>query len=67
MNWLLKNFLRGLIIVVPIAITLYILPLGRAAGPLKLTVLILAVVFTVYTAYDYAVAAVRFVRESRAS
>ncbi|HEY8712262.1 MAG TPA: DUF502 domain-containing protein [Thermoanaerobaculia bacterium] len=25
MNWLLKNFLRGLIIVVPIAITLYIL------------------------------------------
>ena len=49
------------------AITLYILPLGRAAGPLKLTVLILAVVFTVYTAYDYVVAAVRFVRESRAS
>jgi len=25
MNWLLKNFLRGLIIVVPIAVTLYIL------------------------------------------
>jgi uncharacterized membrane protein len=25
MNWLLKNFLRGLIIVVPIAMTIYIL------------------------------------------
>src|SRR5215208_460423 len=25
MNWLLKNFLRGLIIVVPIAVTVYIL------------------------------------------
>ena len=25
MNWLIKNFLRGLVIVVPIALTIYIL------------------------------------------
>ena len=25
MNWLLKNFLRGLVIVVPIAVTVYLL------------------------------------------
>jgi len=45
-----------------VAITLYLLPLGSWADPLRLTVLIVAVILTVLTGLDY----VRAVRRARA-
>jgi CDP-diacylglycerol---glycerol-3-phosphate 3-phosphatidyltransferase len=46
-----------------LAITLYILPLGDEANGLKLSVLIVALVLTVYTGLDYAVQAGRRARD----
>ena len=46
-----------------LAITLYILPLGDEADALKLAVLVVALVLTVYTGLDYAMQAGRRTRE----
>jgi CDP-diacylglycerol--glycerol-3-phosphate 3-phosphatidyltransferase len=48
-----------------LAITLYILPLGHGANGLRLAVLIVALVFTVYTGAHYAVQAVGRRRDRR--
>lgn len=45
-----------------LAITLYILPLGRGANGLRLAVLIAALVFTVYTGAHYIVQATAWLR-----
>jgi CDP-diacylglycerol--glycerol-3-phosphate 3-phosphatidyltransferase len=46
-----------------LAITLYILPLGDDANGLRLTVLVIALVLTVYTGLDYAVQAGKRTRD----
>jgi CDP-diacylglycerol---glycerol-3-phosphate 3-phosphatidyltransferase len=48
-----------------LAIFLYILPLDGGWAKVRMPVLIVAVVLTVYTGIDYLVAAARWVRESR--
>jgi CDP-diacylglycerol---glycerol-3-phosphate 3-phosphatidyltransferase len=48
-----------------LAITLYILPLGHGANGLRLAVLIVALVFTVYTGAHYAVQARGWLRRQR--